>query len=159
MRFTVTTPLRVVIDAKDVRSLRAEDETGSFGVLPGHADFLTVLTISVVTWRNSEDREEHVAVRGGTLIVRQDQHVEVVTRDAVSEETLGALSEAVVQHWRKEKKVENEAGLSASRLQLAAIHLIERYVEAGCGGHPREPVPVMSKAISVAAAAAGDDVS
>ena len=32
--------------------LRAEDDTGAFGILPGHADFLTVLAVSVVTWRD-----------------------------------------------------------------------------------------------------------
>jgi F0F1-type ATP synthase epsilon subunit len=47
MRLTVSTPLAVVVDADDVAHLRAEDETGAFGIMPDHADFLTVLTISV----------------------------------------------------------------------------------------------------------------
>ena len=56
MRLTVTTPLAIVVEADDVAHLRAEDETGAFGILPGHADFLTALAVSVVTWRDSARR-------------------------------------------------------------------------------------------------------
>ena len=36
MNLIVTTPLAVVVDAGDVTHVRAEDETGAFGVLGGH---------------------------------------------------------------------------------------------------------------------------
>ena len=49
MRLIVTTPLAVIADASDITHLRAEDETGAFGILPGHADFLTALSVSVAT--------------------------------------------------------------------------------------------------------------
>lgn len=52
MRLIVTTPLAIIADASDVAHLRAEDETGAFGILPGHADFLIALSVSVATWRN-----------------------------------------------------------------------------------------------------------
>ncbi len=45
MRLRIVTPLAVVVDESDVTALRAEDESGSFGILPHHADFLTSLTI------------------------------------------------------------------------------------------------------------------
>lgn len=131
MKLTVTTPLNVALEADDVRYVRAEDMTGSFGILPGHADFLTVLAVSVITWRHNDKSEHHIAVRGGTLIVRQGENVEVVTREAVSEDTLGELSDAVLERWRQERRVEEEARLSSSHLQLAAIRQIERYLQAG----------------------------
>ena len=45
MRLLVTTPSRSSSIATDVRHVRAEDETGAFGILHGHADFVTVLAI------------------------------------------------------------------------------------------------------------------
>ena len=48
MRLLITTPTAVVIDDPNVVAVRAEDESGSFGILNGHADFLTALTVSVV---------------------------------------------------------------------------------------------------------------
>ena len=46
MRLTVTTPLRHRRRRRRRRASRAEDETGEFGILPGHADFLTALSLS-----------------------------------------------------------------------------------------------------------------
>ena len=59
MKLTVTTPLAIVLDVEDVAHLRAEDETGAFGILPAHADFLTALAVSVVTWRDAKGVERH----------------------------------------------------------------------------------------------------
>ncbi len=70
MKLNVSTPLAIVVDADDLVYLRAEDETGAFGILPGHADFLTALAVSVMTWRDRTGVEHYIAVRGGILEVR-----------------------------------------------------------------------------------------
>ena len=54
MRLRIITPLAVVVDEDGVLALRAEDATGGFGILPGHADFLTSLAISVVSWTGAD---------------------------------------------------------------------------------------------------------
>lgn len=84
MKLLVTTPMEVILDVEDVQHVRAEDETGVFGILPGHADFITVLTVSVLTWRNHSNEEHHLVVRGGVLTVRDGTLVEVATREAIS---------------------------------------------------------------------------
>lgn len=136
MRLLVTTPTAVVVDADDVRHVRAEDETGAFGILPGHADFITVLAVSVITWRNRAEQLHHVAVRGGVLTVRDGTLVEVATRDAVGEDTLRQLGHAVLDRFRADSEAESEARVSTARLQLATIRHLRRYLEAG-----RQPVP------------------
>ena len=52
MRLRILTPLSVVMD-EQIDSLRAEDDSGSFGILPGHAPFLTALAVSIVSWRKA----------------------------------------------------------------------------------------------------------
>jgi F-type H+-transporting ATPase subunit epsilon len=131
MRLLVTTPTQIVVNAEDVRSVRAEDETGALGILPGHADFITVLAISVISWRNHADEEHHVAVRGGVLNVRDGNLVEVATREAVGEDSLRALGEAVLDRFRADAEAEEESRTSASRLHLAAIRQLQRYVDTG----------------------------
>lgn len=64
LSLVITTPTEVAATADDIRHLRAEDATGAFGILPGHADLLTALGISVVSWRGADGRERHCAVRG-----------------------------------------------------------------------------------------------
>ena len=56
MRLLISDPTKVVVDDTDVVSVRAEDESGWFGILRGHADLLTVLTPSVVAWRHADGR-------------------------------------------------------------------------------------------------------
>jgi F-type H+-transporting ATPase subunit epsilon len=136
MRLLVTTPMAVVVDADDVQHVRAEDGTGAFGIRPGHADFITVLAVSVISWRNHANHLHHVAVRGGVLTVRDGALVEVATRDAVGEDTLGELGEAVLTRFRSEAEAETESRVSATRLQLATIRQLQRYLQAG-----NRPVP------------------
>lgn len=151
MRLLVTTPVAVVADADDVRHVRAEDETGAFGILPGHADFITALTVSVITWRNHRDEEHYVAVRGGVLTVRDGNLVEVATREAVGEDTLHKLGRAVLARFREEAHAEEESRVSSMRLHLAAIRQIQRYLESG-----RAPVPqAPSSALGVSKATGG----
>jgi alternate F1F0 ATPase F1 subunit epsilon len=61
MRLLITTPTTVVVDETDVAAVRAEDESGSFGVLAGHTDFLTALVVSVVCWRRADGVLERLA--------------------------------------------------------------------------------------------------
>lgn len=141
MRLLVTTPMSVVVEADDVRHIRAEDETGAFGILPGHADFITVLSISVITWRDGADVEHHAAVRGGVLTVRDGGVVEVATREAVGEDTLRELGDAVLTRFHEEAEAEAESRVSAQRLQLAAIRQLQRYLESGRLPVPQGPPP------------------
>ena len=82
MRLIIATPMAVVVDTPDVAHVRAEDDTGAFGILEHHADFLTVLALSVVSWRNHAGREHYAAVRGGVLSVAGGRQISVATGGA-----------------------------------------------------------------------------
>lgn len=137
MRLVVTTPMSVVLDENDVSYVRAEDDTGAFGILRGHAEFLTVLSLSLITFRKHGEQERYVAVRGGVLMVHDGELVEVATRQAVDEDTLHQLGPAVLEQFRDEYKSEAKSRESAARLHLAAIRQIQRYLDTG-----RQPVPI-----------------
>lgn len=128
MRLTVTTPLAIVVETDDVVHLRAEDATGSFGILPGHADFLTALTLSVMSWRDGHGKEHHVAVRAGMLRVHGGDTIAVATREAVPGEDLRQLEADVIRRFREGIAEEAAARTDAQRLYLAAIRRILNYV-------------------------------
>ena len=88
MKLVVSTPLEIVVEDDDVAHVRAEDASGAFGILRGHADFLTALSVSVLSWRDLRGRERHVALRGGVLEVRDGERVEVASREAVAGDDL-----------------------------------------------------------------------
>ncbi|HMB72796.1 MAG TPA: F0F1 ATP synthase subunit epsilon [Gammaproteobacteria bacterium] len=139
MRLTVTTPLAVVVDTEDVAHLRAEDETGAFGILPHHDNFLTVLTVSVMTWRDGNGTEHHVALRGGMLEVRDGTTVVVATREAVPGDDLLRLESEVLTVFREQENKEQAAHADAERLYLAAIRQILDLLRPQRRTTPRAP--------------------
>lgn len=138
MRLSVTTPLAIIVEADGVRHLRAEDETGAFGILPGHADFLTALSLSVVTWRDARDAEHHVAVSHGILEMRGGNSIIIATPKAVADDDLDRLETGVLDAFRREIEEEKAARSDAQRLYLSAIRQIYRCLHpepaAGFGG-------------------------
>jgi F-type H+-transporting ATPase subunit epsilon len=137
VRLTVTTPLAIVIEVSDVAHLRAEDETGAFGILPGQADFLTALAVSVASWRDDRGVEHHVAVRGGMLEVRDGDAIEIATPEAVRADDLHRLESEVLAKFRRQLVEEQVARTDAQRLYLAAIRQIARFLRT-------EGAPAMS---------------
>ena len=126
MRLTVITPLAIIVEAGDVVHLRAEDETGAFGILSGHADFLTALAVSVVSWRDGHGVEHHVAVRGGILEVCGGKTIAVATPEGVAGDDLHQLETGVLVRFRHQLEEEQAARADAQRLYLAAIRQIYR---------------------------------
>jgi F-type H+-transporting ATPase subunit epsilon len=135
VRLTVTTPLAIVVEADDVAPLRAEDETGAFGILPGHADFLTAPAVSVASWRDDRGAEHHVAVRGGMLEVRGGMlevrggdTIAIASPEAVTGDDLHHLESEVLARFRRQLAEEQAARTDAQRLYLAAIRQIVRFL-------------------------------
>jgi F-type H+-transporting ATPase subunit epsilon len=124
VKLTVATPLAIVVEAVDIAHLRAEDETGAFGILPGHAVFLTALPVSVVTWRDRGGKEHYVAVRGGMLEVQGGDMIAIATREAVPGDDLQHLESDVLVRFRRQLAEEQTAHMDAQRLYLAAIRRI-----------------------------------
>jgi F-type H+-transporting ATPase subunit epsilon len=128
MRLLITTPTAVVADDPDVSSVRAEDETGSFGILQGHADFLTVLSVSVVAWRRTDGRQRYCAVRRGVLRVNGGNEVAIATREAIIGDDLDHLEQVVVGELRSTLETERMARTESLQLQMKAIRQIVRYL-------------------------------
>jgi F-type H+-transporting ATPase subunit epsilon len=124
MRLLITTPTTVVVDDSDVVAVRAEDESGSFGILSGHADFLTALAVSVVSWRLADDTRRYCAVRYGVLTVRGGNAVAIATRQAILGDDLDRLEAVVLADLRNAADAEREARTESLQLQLRAIRKI-----------------------------------
>lgn len=124
----VTTPTSVAAKLTGLRHLRAEDASGAFGIWPGHADLLTALAVSVVSWRDAGGREGYCAVRGGVLTVRDGARIAVATREAVVGDDLQALERDVLARFRHDREEEGEAHSGARRMHLAAIRHILTYL-------------------------------
>jgi F-type H+-transporting ATPase subunit epsilon len=134
VRLRIITPLAVVVEEDGVLSLRAEDASGSFGILSGHADFLTSVAISVVTWTGAEGARRYCAVRRGVLSVTAGREIAIATREAVTGDDLATLDETVLARFRADIETERTEHVESTRLQLNAIRQIMRHLRPGGRG-------------------------
>ena len=71
MRLEIATPTRQLVSA-EADEVVAPGSEGYFGVLPGHAPFLTTLASGEVSYRHGRE-EGHLAVIGGFAEVQDDR--------------------------------------------------------------------------------------
>jgi len=126
MRLLITDPVAIAVDADDVASVRAEDASGSFGILAGHADFLTTLSISVVSWRHADGRVGFCAVRKGVLTVSAGRDISIATREAHVGDDLDELETVVLAGYRAHVEGERTERTASAKLRMLAIrHMVE----------------------------------
>ncbi|MEO0035305.1 MAG: synthase epsilon subunit [Pseudomonadota bacterium] len=128
MRLVIATPTRILVERDDVAALRAEDATGWFGLRPGHADFLTVLEPSVVTWTDSAGADRYAALRGGVLTVRGGAEIEIASREAFVGDDLDRLEAALGDAVARDRDARAEARVGASHLEAAALRHLRDYL-------------------------------
>lgn len=133
MRLRITDPSEILVDC-EVRSVRAEDASGSFGILEGHADFLTALTISVISWCDAAGGAGYCAVRNGILSVSGGKEIAVATREGVVGDSLATLESTVLARYREQGDAERTQRTAFTKLRMKAIR---RIVEA-LRGEPRD---------------------
>lgn len=80
----VATPTRLAV-AEVVDEVVVPGSNGYFGVLPGHAPFLSTLGVGALTYRIGRD-ERHLAVAGGFAEVRNDKVIVLADTAELPEE-------------------------------------------------------------------------
>ena len=136
LHLTIATPARVLFDSTDVVALRAEDATGSFGILPGHAAFLTVLAPSVLRWHAADGVEQFCAVKEGVLRVSGGHEISIACREGVmgtSGTSLEVLEAQVDAARAAQLDAVRRARVDETRLHAQAVRQLLRYLRPGAG--------------------------
>ena len=131
MKLSIVTPLSIVVDEDGVLAVRAEDATGSFGILPRHADFVTSLAVSVVSWQSSNGTRHYCAIRRGVLSVVGGHDIVVATREAVQGDDLAILDKTVLTRIHADIESERTENVESTRLRLNAIRQIMHHLRSG----------------------------
>ncbi len=128
LHLVITTPAVVLVDDDAVRSVRAEDQSGSFGILPRHADLLTVLPASVVRWRGADEAERYCAIRSGVLTVTGGTDIAIACRLGVLGDDLRTLAARVRAQRAEETDTDSRARIEQMRLHAHAVRQLMRYL-------------------------------
>jgi len=84
MKLEIVTPYKKVVDM-EVDEVTATGKLGEFGVLPGHAPFLTSLRIGELAYK-SEGKVEHMALNWGYFEIKDDKIIVLVETAEPAEE-------------------------------------------------------------------------
>jgi F-type H+-transporting ATPase subunit epsilon len=116
LRLEVATPARLLV-SEDVDEVVAPGIEGYFGVLPGHAPFLTTLGAGELMYRQS-GRESYLAVSGGFAEVRNDKVIVLADAAERPEEIDRARAERAQQ--LVEQRLAGQAGEDVDYAECAA---------------------------------------
>ena len=120
LHLRIATPERTVVDTGDVHAIRAMDDSGHFGIRPGHADLLTVLPASVIRWRGADEVEHYCAIRSGVFILTGGE-ASVACREAVLGDRLDTLERQVESARSAETDADRRARVAQMRLHAQLI--------------------------------------
>jgi len=102
-RLNVITPLKIF--ERDIKYIRLKDETGFFGIMKNHTDFLTVLVPSLGYYTDTNGSEVFLAVDGGILSVRGGV-VTLASREVFESKDAEKLSEFIENTILKRDRTE-----------------------------------------------------
>lgn len=88
----VVTPTEML--ERKIRAIRLKDQTGFFGIMKGHTDFLTVLERAICYYTDENNREVFLALDGGVLSVKGGS-VTITTRDVFESSDAEKLSQII----------------------------------------------------------------
>jgi F-type H+-transporting ATPase subunit epsilon len=117
---------QVIVDASGLKSLRAEDASGGFGLWPGHADFLTVLGVGVVSWQDRNEVWHHCAVRRGVMTLRRGAELEIATREAIPGDDLDQLENEVLAQLIQRQQTEDDSRRQVRQLEVRTLRELVR---------------------------------
>ena len=86
-----------------VQSFVGEDESGSFGILPGHHRFMTSLTFGLARFRCDESNWQFLALPGGLLYFVDDE-LTINTRRYLLDTDYERISSALSEHLLAEEE-------------------------------------------------------
>ena len=122
LQLEILAPEGVLLDTP-VTAIQAADASGSFGLLPNHEDFYTVLVPCVLTYRLEDGRPAFAAVDGGVLLLDAGR-VSVVTQDAVLAERLEEVADAAAGMLAARQGQEHAAREAFTALMTSLIRTI-----------------------------------
>ena len=133
---TISTPSRVLFDADDIVSLRAEDESGGFGLLAGHADIVASLPSSVVSWRQDGATWRYAVVSGAVLTMSGGRRAAIACRSGLVGDELETLREEVRARRAAELDADRRARVEQVRLHARAVRQLMLLLGTASGSGP-----------------------
>jgi F-type H+-transporting ATPase subunit epsilon len=115
---------------EDIASLVATDDSGQFGILPGHEPLVTAVAAGLIRCRRANGGIHHLACTGGVLLCRDDQVRIVSARFLIGErdEELTAQLDQMLSGEEAEQAIGRQ---SRAQVDRALLKRLREWSEAG----------------------------
>ena len=110
---------------ENVGSFVGEDASGSFGLLPGHARFMTCLELGLARFRCREGDWQYLALPGGVLYFR-DNILNLCTRRYFIDADYGRIIEVLTRQLLAEEESLRDVKKSLAQLEQEVMRRLWR---------------------------------
>lgn len=129
MNLTILLPEKTYWHEK-VKKIVGEDVNGSFCLLPGHIDYITVMVPGILYVITNDGQDSYIAINGGILL-KIGKNVTLATRNAVREDNLTDLRGKVEEDF---KKIDEHYKKAHHALQKLEADFIRRFLDLEAHG-------------------------
>ncbi len=113
-----------------VVSFVGEDASGSFGILPGHARFMTILELGLARFRRADAAWQYLAMPGAVLYFK-DNLLSLSTRRYFLDQDYERIIDTLTKQLLAEEEALREVKQSLAQLEQ---EVLKRLLKLGDGG-------------------------
>jgi F-type H+-transporting ATPase subunit epsilon len=112
-----------------IASLVAVDDSGQFGILPGHETLVTALAAGLIRCRLADGSTRHLACTGGVLLCRHD-HVRIVSARFLIGDRAEELTEQLDELLEREDAERAASRQSRTQVDRALMKRLREWSQA-----------------------------
>jgi len=124
MTLKILLPFKIFAEVKNVRSVIADTNAGSYGFLPQRQDCVAILVPGIFSYET--DTIHYLAVDEGILIKTGPQ-VMISVRNAIGGADLGKLGDAVKNEFLKIDESGKDVSYLASKLESGLMNRLKKF--------------------------------
>jgi F-type H+-transporting ATPase subunit epsilon len=131
LALTLLSPVEPDLELRNATRVVARDASGSFAILPGHADFVAALVPCLLEWTDAAGTTRYVGVPGGILRTTAGNRVEVMARRHYAGQTAAAVAAALRGNVGSERAADDTRRQALDRLEAEIAGQLARRLAAG----------------------------
>ena len=131
LELALLSPVEPDIEARHAIAVTARDASGSFAILPGHADFVAALVPCLLEWTDAAGAVHYVGVPGGILRSAGGVRVEVMARRHYPGDSPASVAAALRGDMGRARAADDSRRQALDRLEAEIAGQLARRLAAG----------------------------
>ena len=131
LELALLSPVEPDIATRHATRVSARDASGSFAILPGHADFVAALVPCLLEWTDADGATHYVGVPGGILRIAGGSRVEIMARRHYASDSPAAVAAALRDDMGHARDADETRRQALDRLEAEIAGQLARRLAAG----------------------------